>query len=309
MNAPLDILFPAYGTQLAAFGKTHGIDDLDDPARVIDSPLHREATVQVARHAIFHGATVATTNTFFARGLLRRDDFLRFQETVRLHHALLHPLIGPGREQARKLLVALGPFGECYDPAAAPDVATARDFHELQLSALEGIDFDAVLAETICTAREAEGWALAGRARGVNVIPSFVVDAEGKLYDGHSVAETVARIVSQVGPIDFSINCSSVPGTERALLSGPESSRVRLIYPNATDRDPRSLNYLAHDTGQVVRDDPPDVRADKVLSIARHHSHVRVVGGCCGADPHDIQALAFAQAPAEADLPKEENPA
>lgn len=296
MPSKPDILFPAYGTQLAAAGKHHGVDDLHDPARVLDSQIHRQATVYVARHAIAHGATVATTNTFFARGILRCADPQRFRETVRAHHALLAPLIGAGRDQARRLLVAFGPLGECYDHENAPDTVTARDFHEQQLSVLEGLDFDAVLAETLCTVREAEGWVLAGRARGVPVIPSFVVDHEGKLYDGHTVAEAIAKIRSLAGDgARFSINCSSVPGTCRAL-SEPGTERVVLIYPNATDRDPRSVDYLAHDTGQVVRDDSHAVRAEKVIEIASRHPHIQIVGGCCGADPHDVRALSEALA-------------
>lgn len=191
----------------------------------------------------------------------------------------------------------IGPKGDAYTPAEAPDAAAAAAFHAPQVAALAegGVDF--LYAATLPALGEARGIAAAMATTGLPYVLSFVVDGAGALLDGTPLAAAMRAIdaSSARAPLGYALNCVH-PRRFAAALERLESEgtglvgRVLSFQANTADLEPHQLAEL---TDLQVED--ADTLAEAMLGSYRRFG-VPCYGGCCGTDTRHIEALARAHA-------------
>lgn len=286
------ILTAPYGTNLEA-GTT----------RCISNGEYREQIGDIAQGSFRTGSTTLATDTFPLGGSVGFDA-KNFTDQLEAHHAFARGIITNNRLLCVKLLLSLRPANDCYLPEKAPDTPLATDFHGKRLDCLPA-GFDdmpqpEILMETFCSAGEALGAALAyaemqrrlskAKRDKTPLTLCFVVDEAGSLFDGTPVHEVIKMIRSIPGTesIGFGINCSSLPGTARALKLAQKhgvSQYLTTIYPNATDQDVRILDG----SDAVVQATNLRERAKRILTLAHRYPSIHTVGGCCGWDPQSLR--------------------
>lgn len=183
----------------------------------------------------------------------------------------------------------IGPRFDGYDPAGAPDAATAEAYHLPQAQVLAASGVDVLSARTFTSMGELLGVARAFAATGLPYVLAPVIDAGGHLRDGTPLAEAVARIDAEVRrpPLHFFIGCVHPAHIVAAAngMSWPASDRVHGLHGNASALSHDELDKLDHlDTG-----DPEDF-ADRMVDL--HGRGVKLLGGCCGTDVAHIRAVA-----------------
>lgn len=281
------ILTAPYGTNLEA-GTT----------RCISDRRYRNQIGDIARGSFKRGSTALATDTF-PLGSYEGFDSRTFAAQLEAHHAFAREIIITDRLNYR-LVFSFRPANDCYLPEEAPDTPLATDFHEERFDCLPSET--EILMETFCSAGEALGAALAyvrmqsrlskAQREKTPLTLSFVVDEAGNLFDGIPVHDVIKMIRSFPGTesIGFGINCSSLPGTARALAMAQKhgvSQYLTTIYPNATDKDVRLLD--GSDT--IFKAADLRERAKIILSLTHQYPNIHTVGGCCGWDPHSLRWL------------------
>jgi homocysteine S-methyltransferase len=191
----------------------------------------------------------------------------------------------------------IGPKGDAYTPAEAPDAATAAAFHAAQLGALAAGGVDFLYAATLPALDEARGIAAAMAATGLPYVLSFVVDGAGALLDGTPLSAAMRDLDRGPvrAPLGYALNCVH-PRRFAAALQRLESegaglaARVLSFQANTADLEPHELAGL--DELQV---EDPDALAESMIGSYRRFG-VPFYGGCCGTDTRHIEALARAYA-------------
>lgn len=290
-------LFGPYGTQLAARGAALGEPGLSNPVSILNGRHCGEAVTEVARGYLGHGATLATVNGFGLRGLLHQAGEERtYDHALAGQNAALQVAIGeqPARTRSRiHRVMSFGPEGDCYDPRQAPSSSNeARDFHGRQAHNAKRLEADIAWFETVTTAQEGLGMALAAQHHKVPCVISFVIDRHGKLLDGTPVQDAIRVIDATSGkyPIGYSLNCAPIEGIHLALKTlGKAAGRMFAVYPNASSKDPRTLEASA----EIVGVQDPRGMAHHLHHLAQAHD-LKAIGGCCGFEGKDIAHLTLA---------------
>ncbi|MEV9190331.1 homocysteine S-methyltransferase family protein, partial [Klebsiella pneumoniae] len=88
----------------------------------------------------------------------------------------------------------IGPKGDAFIAAEAPDAATAETYHRPQIAALAAAGADFLFAPTLPALDEAIGVARAMVATGLPYVLSFGLAPSGRLMDGHDLGEAIAAI-------------------------------------------------------------------------------------------------------------------
>lgn len=224
---------------------------------------------------------------------LARQGFSAPGDLARINAAAFALLAGLRDELglAGRVLIAgvIGPRGDGYDPAGAPDAAEAAAYHAAQAGVLAWLGVDLLYAPTFASAAELEGVARACAAAGRPYVLAPVVDAAGMMPDGTPLAAAVARVDGQVspGPEHFLLGCVHPDRVDEVARTGalPAHARMAGVKANAADLPPEALDRLDHLVG-----DTPDVFAAAMLGLRRHG--LRVLGGCCGTTDAHIRAIA-----------------
>lgn len=283
-----DVLFGPYGTVLEERGRQNDCRDLSLPINVLHGGQYRQAVLDVAK-GYAAVADIATTNSFGLRTTLRNGNEQLYREALKAHYDVVKEAVAG---QRKKIFVCLGPYGNCYDPGESPDSGLAHDFHAEQLAAVKELDVvDAILFETLCTAKEAVGIALAAKEMDAKVIISFVIDKVGRLLSGETLNDAIAQVEAASGsfPQGYSVNCCPVEGVWKALdRSNGYRQRIVAAYPNASSKDPRELETV----DGIVKDIDHHSHAGELANIALQNSNIAIVGGCCGFDHQSVEILA-----------------
>jgi len=272
------LLDGATGTELERRGvpcalplwSAHALLDAPDVVRAI----HRD----YARA----GATALTANTFRtqAHGLARAGLASRAEE-------LSASAVRLAREGAREagvesplVLGSAAPLEDCYSPELVPGDSILARAHAAHAHSLAAAGADAILIETMNTAREAEAALRAAREAGLDALVSFVCGPDARLLSGEPLGEAIARVAA-LGPLAVGVNCApwsvlapclpvlraaSLPFFAYANLGAPlaEGARTRSLTPAKFAREAAGW-FAAGAAG---------------------------VGGCCGTTPAHIAALA-----------------
>lgn len=278
----MKILFGPYGCPLVRLGISL------IPLTSEEKHFYRQAIEEIARGYLDAGATIPTINAFFLRSLLREGHVELYKELLSLNvEALLSAL---GKNSYERIAICLGPANDCYQPKNAPDVTQARLFAEQQYAlCLEvlnhfGITNFVFLHETIGTLREALGISYAAKARNIPLIISFIVDREGCLLDGGTIASTISQIDCKTSGFveGYSLNCCSPYAFDRVA----HLNRIIGFYPNSWDADPST-----YEIGNEIKE-ANKIDSIKIIIEKGNQYNLKFVGGCCGFEHQDIRYLA-----------------
>lgn len=195
----------------------------------------------------------------------------------------------PGDQPPIAVGALVGPRGDCYRPALAPDAETAEQFHRPQIEALAVTAIDFLLAQTLPSVEEAIGIARVMSGTGKPYLLSFCTGTDGNVLDGTPLPQAMARIdalfAENARPAGYFVNCTH----PRFLLSAYQPGElVRLIgiQANGSSRDVTTLDGSAMTLADSVEN-----WAAAMEQLHREHQ-VPILGGCCGTGPAHLLALA-----------------
>jgi homocysteine S-methyltransferase len=191
----------------------------------------------------------------------------------------------------------IGPRGDGYRIDARATVASALAYHARQLDAIADAGADLIGAMTMTHVEEAIGIALGAQTRGLPLTIAATVETDGRLPDGSTLAELIARVDDATDgyPLFYLVNCAHPTHVAPTLLAArdrgePWTKRVRGFRANASAKSHAELdNSTTLDRGS------PEELAAGVAELHRALD-LRIVGGCCGTDAEHIRAIAGATA-------------
>ncbi len=176
---------------------------------------------------------------------------------------------------------------DCYRPDLVPDDATLAREHAATSQVLAQARPDAILLETINTAREARAAATAAAATGLPVIVSFAC-RRGMLLSGEEPGDAAAE-AAVPGVVAIGVNCTSVEETLSALIRVAAATALPLVaYAN-------NAWHAADSPWLAAEPVPPEEFACRAAAWTA--AGARLVGGCCGTGPEHIAAIAARLAP------------
>ena len=183
----------------------------------------------------------------------------------------------------------VGPQNDCYRPELAPSAEAAEAFHRIQITQLAASGADFILAQTLPSVAEALGIARAAAATKTDYIISFCCGTDGRVLDGSSLPDAMARIdqdLQRTRPlIGYFVNCSH-PKFLLAAYEPRDLDRLIGIQANASSKDVTKL-----DGATKTESDPISQWAADMHRLHLEHS-VPILGGCCGTSVQHMQFLA-----------------
>jgi len=298
MRDPIAPLLQTHGTVVLDGGLATELErggaDLHDPlwsARVLveDPDAIREV------HAAYFeaGADVAISSSYQAtfEGLAGRG-FGKPEAA-----SLMRRSVELAREAApagRLVAASIGPYGATLGNGAEytgdydKDEDELVEFHVPRMQALAEAEPDLFAVETIPSIVEAR--ALARALERVPEIPawvSFSCRDGAHLCDGTPIVDAVDAVASADSVIAVGVNCTP-PLHIRSLVEivAASTDRPVVCYPNrGSFWDPMRKTWA----------DPPRQDARPPLRPAEwREAGARLIGGCCGTTPQDIEAIAAA---------------
>lgn len=262
----------------------------DGAGRRALAAAHRDYGEIAVRHGL---PLVAFTDTW--RASAPRIASSRFRgEAVNRDHVLF--LRGVLRDVPAVVGSITGPHGDGYRPAEAPGCDEAKRIHEPQIDELAEAGADLLMAATLPAFEEARGIAALMGESGIDWMLSFVIRPDGRLLDGTPLAVAIESIdaESASAPVGYSVNCVHPSVLASALPSLPPQARSRLLsfQANTSRRPPEELDGL-----EALETEDPGLFADRLAAVGATAA-LRIVGGCCGAGPEQMEALAARLDPA-----------
>lgn len=242
---------------------------------------HPELVSRIHAEYARAGADLLTANSFRTqrRTLARAGMAERAAELTRDAVALARRAAraAPGREPA--VLGSAPTLEDCYHPERVPDDAALAREHAEHAANLVAAGVDAILVETMNTAREAVAAAHAAREAGAAALVSFVCWDGATLLSGEPLALALERVAAE-RPLAVLVNClpvSNVPACLPVLRTSglPFGAYANLGAPQGDAR---------------TEDRTPEQFADCAAEWAE--AGARIVGGCCGTTPEHIRAIA-----------------
>ena len=176
---------------------------------------------------------------------------------------------------------------DCYRPEEGLSSVEAEAFHTWQSSRLSAAGVDFLVAQTLPALPEALGLARAMAATMTPYIISFVVNRNGRLLDGHSLAEAITAIDAALEkpPLGYMVNCA-YPSFLQAVRE-PDAVLSRLIgfQANASSLDHDQLNEAKKMEVDEVSD-----WGRRMVSLNRDFG-LSILGGCCGTGVEHLNYL------------------
>jgi len=184
----------------------------------------------------------------------------------------------------------VGPRGDGYDPGKVMSETEAEAYHSEQIGVFRGTDADLVTAITITNIPEAIGIVRAARTKGLPVVISFTLETDGCLPTGHSLEEAIDAVdtATEKTPAYYMINCAHPTHFDAAVATNrPWVKRLRGVRANAS-----SLSHAELNEALDLDDGNPLEFGVQYGDLLRLHSHINVLGGCCGTDHRHIEEIA-----------------
>lgn len=204
---------------------------------------------------------------------------------------LLHELRVEWRDRVRQLVVSgcVGPRGDGYDPGEVMTAEAACAYHAPQIATYAAAECDLITAVTMTNIPEAIGVVRAAKTTGKPVVISFTVETDGRLPTGQRLQEAIETVdaVSGAGPAYYMVNCAH-PTHFADTLNGDGAwvGRIGGLRANASKRSHQELNEAPD-----LDDGDPSALGREHADLIRRHSHLRVLGGCCGTDHRHVAAI------------------
>jgi len=185
-----------------------------------------------------------------------------------------------------RIVGAIGPRGDGYVAGEKADPDEAADYHGPQVEAFAAAGADVVAAYTLTGPEEGIGIARAARRAGVPVLIGFTVETDGRLPDGTSLGEAIARVEAAEDPDGFIINCAHPTHIAPALADEAWLERIVQVNPNAS-----TLTHAELDAAEDL--DPGDLAllTSSYDALRARLPGLAVIGGCCGTDTSHVAAM------------------
>jgi 5-methyltetrahydrofolate--homocysteine methyltransferase len=249
---------------------------------------HRDAVLAIARSYVAAGADMIETNSFGGTRFKLAHFGLagRVAELNRAAAAISREAAGPERH----VIASVGPTGKMLLMGDVEEQALYDGFKE-QLAALEQGGADACCIESFFAIDEAT---LAVKAAKENtkleVICTFTFErtaqGEYRTMMGVSPAD-MALAMLKAGADIIGTNCGN--GMERMAAIVRE---IRQAAPKAPILVHANAGMPVEKAGKTVFPETPDIMAKHALETVK--AGANIVGGCCGATPEHIRAIARA---------------
>ena len=185
-----------------------------------------------------------------------------------------------------RIIGAIGPRGDGYVAGETADPDEAAEYHSSQIEVFAASGADLVAAYTITGPEEGQGIVRAARRAGVPVLVGFTVETDGRLPDGTSLRDAVARVEAEDAPDGFIVNCAHPTHIAPALEDGDWLRRIVQVNPNAS-----TLSHAELDEAEELDVGDLDLLATSYDVLRAKLPNLAVVGGCCGTDARHIGAL------------------
>jgi len=181
----------------------------------------------------------------------------------------------------------IGPRGDGYVADAPSSVDDAAAYHRPQAAALRDGGVDMLAAMTMTNSAEAVGIARTAREVGLPVAISFTVETDGRLPNGESLRDAMAKVDADTPPAYFGVNCAHPSHFEACVaVGGNWTARIRGLRANASTRSHAELDAATElDIG-----DPVDL-GDRYRRLRIPLPALNVLGGCCGTDQRHLRAI------------------
>ncbi len=183
----------------------------------------------------------------------------------------------------------VGPAGDGYDAAHAPDADRAELMHAPQIRVLAESGVDMISAITMTNSAEAMGIARAVTNEGLSSVISFTVETDGRLPSGETLADAIRATdaATDRAPLYFMVNCAH-PEHFQDVLAEDQDWRWRIggVRANASRKSHAEL-----DQATTLDDGNPQEFGELHATLARLLPNLRVVGGCCGTDHRHVECV------------------
>jgi S-methylmethionine-dependent homocysteine/selenocysteine methylase len=182
-----------------------------------------------------------------------------------------------------------GPRGDGYLAGEDADPDEAAEYHSAQVRSAAAAGADQVTVLTMTGAGEAIGFVRAVRAAGLPAAVGFTVETDGRLPDGTTLRDAIARVDAEEAPDYFLVNCAHPSHVAPGLDSNGDDGwlgRIHGIRPNAS-----RMSHAELDEAPELDDGDPAELAEGVKGLRANLPNLRIVGGCCGTDSRHVAAL------------------
>lgn len=195
------------------------------------------------------------------------------------------------RWDTRGVSILIGGLMGCQNDSYRPEqgliTSEAKAFHSWQADRLAAAGPDFLMAATMPAVGEARGMAQALEKTGLPYIISFVIDREGRVLDGSSLADAILDIDSEVKrpPVGYMVNCAYPtflnPETQ------PKAVFERLIGYQANGS---SLDHCQLDNADTLQTDNLADWGEKMIALNRRYG-IKILGGCCGTGREHLEYI------------------
>ena len=242
------------------------------------------------------GADCIETNSF-GSNKLKLDEYGFGNQTVEFNKKIAELAVEVASkftDKPRYVIGSMGPTG--FLPSSNdPDLGQIpldkiRQAFELQAEGLILGGVDALLIETsqdileVKLAIEGCHNAIHKTGKKIPIIANATLDQYGKMLLGTTI-QAAYTTVSDMGIDVFGLNCSTGPieMTPSIQWLNEQNTHKLLVVPNAGMPE----NVGGHAEYKMT----PDDMAKALKDFISKYGKIRIIGGCCGTNPHHIAAL------------------
>ncbi|MEA1923477.1 MAG: homocysteine S-methyltransferase family protein [Pseudomonadota bacterium] len=176
---------------------------------------------------------------------------------------------------------------DCYLPEEGLSSVEAEAFHSWQSHRLSAAGVDFLVAQTLPALPEAVGLARAMAATSTPYVISFVINREGRLLDGHSLAEAIAVVDAALEqpPLGYMVNCAYPSFLQAEREPDAVLSRLIGFQANASSLDHDQLNEA-----EKMQVDEVSDWGRRMVALNRNFG-LSILGGCCGTGVEHLNYL------------------
>lgn len=188
-----------------------------------------------------------------------------------------------------KVAASVGPYGAAladgseYRGRYGVSNSKLREFHERRLEILISTEPDYLALETMPDMQEVEVLLelISEFNSGIPFWVSYSCNSELKTNAGQEFSEATELVNSHKDAFAVGVNCTA-PNLINDLLKAGNSKLPYIVYPNAgREWDANRKEWSGPASGSFS----PDLIAEWIDSGAR------IIGGCCGVSPKDIESI------------------
>ncbi len=246
---------------------------------------HPDLVRKLAAEYVAAGAAILTTNTFSANGLALAARGIRLNVTEVSRAAVELAKAGRGRASAA-ILGSIGPSGKILAVNECTPDALRANFAE-PARALAEAGVDGFVLETFSDPQELVFTLQALRAfSSLPIVASFSFDSgpqRTRTLTGQSAGDCAA-LAEQAGADVIGMNCGAGVATALPAVVALRAATNKTLWLKP------SVGLPELDAGRPVYPQTPDEFVEPMTDLIE--AGANIVGGCCGAGPEHIQALA-----------------